>query len=249
MQLTTVMANGRPTPRGRKVTIMMTLRELMNKVDDVSGVERVPSVVALLDTGSPVVASERMGDEIEVTAFRNGFVIYQNGVHATVFPVHKCKEYVEKDVMKTEHVLPFEAFADQPWQIRAFMEGEKRLVHNMNSRRQYANELSYDAYVDGWDMLSDDGEHDPLRLLIEEETSTEEKIRLYSILETLTEKQKYILFECVVNGRMQIDVANEMGTTRMNVTISLRKSLKKLREGFEIADRSFPRNHFYRPVD
>ena len=43
-------------------------------------------------------------------------------------------------------------------------------------------------------------------------------------------KATVILFQCIVNGRMQIDVANEMGTTRMNVTISLKKSLDQLRE-------------------
>ena len=187
-----------------------------------------------------------MGDEIEVTAFRNGFVIYQNGIRATVFPLHKCREYVEKDVMKNEHVAPFEVFADQPWQIRAFMEGEKRLVHNMNVRRQYAGEISYDVYVEGWNLLSDDGEGDPIRMLMEEETSMEEIIKLHRILDTLTEKQKSVLYECVVKGRMQMDVADEMEVTRMSVTTALRRALKRLREGFEIADHTFPRNRFYR---
>ena len=225
---------------------MMTLRELMNKVEDVSDVERVPSVLMQIDSGSPVVSSEKMGDEIEVTAFKNGYVIYQNGNRATVFPLHKCREYIEKDVTGKEHEVPFEVFAEQPWQIRAFMEGEKRLVHNMNSRRRYAHELSYDAYIEGWDMLSDDGEHDPLRAMIEEEIRKEEIEQLHRIMETLTEKQKFVLFQCVVKGRMQIDVANEMGTTRMNVTISLRKSLNKLRDFYGISDRKFGKNQFYR---
>ena len=228
---------------------MMTLRELMKKVDDVSCVERVPSVIKIVESGSPVVSSIKMGDEIEVTAFQNGFVIYQNGIRATVFPLHKCMDYVEKDVTEKEHVLPFEAFADQPWQIRAFMEGEKRLVHNMNARRSYANELSYDAYIEGWNMLSDDGEADPLRKIIEEEIRKEENDKLHSILATFTEKQRFILFQCIVNGRMQIDVANEMGTTRMNVTISLKKSLDKLREIYGVGDQKFGTNHFYRPEE
>ena len=146
-------------------------------------------------------------------------------------------------------MLPFEAFADQPWQIRAFMEGEKRLVHNMNARRSYANELSYDAYIEGWNMLSDDGEADPLRKIIEEEIRKEENDKLHSILATFTEKQRFILFQCIVNGRMQIDVANEMGTTRMNVTISLKKSLDKLREIYGVGDQKFGTNHFYRPEE
>ena len=68
----------------------MTLRELMYKVDDASRVERVPSVIKIVESGSPVVSSMKMGDEIEVTAFRNGFVIYQNGIRAQpVVPRHR----------------------------------------------------------------------------------------------------------------------------------------------------------------
>lgn len=59
-------------------------------------------------------------------------------------------------------------------------------------------------------------------------------------------KATVILFQCIVNGRMQIDVANEMGTTRMNVTISLKKSLDKLREIYGVSDKKFGTNHFYR---
>ena len=80
----------------------------------------------------------------------------------------------------------------------------KRLVHNMNSRRRYARELSYDAYIEGWDLLSDEGENDPLRTIIEEEIRKEETAQLHRILETFTEKQRFILFQCVVKGRMQI---------------------------------------------
>lgn len=107
----------------------------------------------------------------------------------------------------------------------------------------------YDTYIEGWNMLSDEGETDPLRKIIEEEICREENDKLHSILATFTEKQRFILFQCIVNGRMQIDVANEMGTTRMNVTISLKKSLEKLREIYGVSDQKFGTNHFYRPEE
>lgn len=228
---------------------MMTLRELMNTVDEAAWRERVPSVVMIMDSGSPVAAKEEMGNGIEVTAFQNGYVIYQKENHATVFPLHICRDYVERDAVDKEHVIPFEVFADQPWQVRVFMEGERRLVHNGNVRRYLAKERSYNVYMEGWNMLSDEGEADPLRKIIEEEIRKEENEKLHSILATFTEKQRFILFQCIVNGRMQIDVANEMGTTRMNVTISLKKSLDKLREIYGVSDQKFGTNHFYRPEE
>ena len=57
------------------------------------------------------------------------------------------------------------------------------------------------------------------------------------------------LSSCVVNGRMQLDVANEMGTTRMNVTISLKKTLDKLRKSYGVGEGKFNRNTFYRPEE
>ena len=225
---------------------MMTLRELMKKADKAAWVERVPSVAQLMKDGIPAICSEKMGKDIEVTALQNGYVIYQNGAHATVFPIHECKDYVEKSVTEEEHVLPFEVFADQPWQIRAFMEGEKRLVHNTNARRYLAGEISYDAAYEGWDMLSDEGEADPLRAIIEEEIRREEISELHKRISTLTEKQRYVLIQCVVYGRMQIDLADELGTSRMNITQMLQRGLNKLREYYGTNDRYFGTNHFYR---
>ena len=160
---------------------MMTLRELMKKADKAAWVERVPSVAQLMKDGIPAICSEKMGSGIEVTALQNGYVIYQNGDHATVFPLHECRDYVEKTVTEEEHVLPFDAFADQPWQIRTFMEGEKRLVHNTNARRYLAGEISYDAVYEGGEFLSDEGEADPLRAIIEEELRREETLELHGV--------------------------------------------------------------------
>lgn len=225
---------------------MMTLRELMKKADKAAWVERVPSVAQLMKDGIPAICSEKMGSGIEVTALQNGYVIYQNGDHATVFPLHECRDYVEKSVTEEEHVLSFDAFADQPWQIRTFMEGEKRLVHNTNARRYLAGEISYDAVYEGGEFLSDEGEADPLRAIIEEELRREETLELHTRFVTLTEKQRYVLIQCVVYGRMQIDVADEMGTSRVNVTQMLQRGLNKLREYYGINDRYFGTNHFYR---
>ena len=93
-------ADGRPQPKGRKVVVMTTLREMMDKVEKAEWRERVPSVRVILESESQVVASERMGEDIELTVYDNGYVIYRSGKYATVFPLHNCLEYVEKDVME-----------------------------------------------------------------------------------------------------------------------------------------------------
>ena len=206
----------------------MTLRELMNRADKAAYTKQVPTVMALMETESPVIASERMKDDIEATAFQNGYVIYQNGDRATVFALADCyKAYVEVDQMGVEHALPFEIFADQLWQIRVFMEGERRLVHNSNNRRRFVGEI--------------------LQMLCEKESREEELQKLYDCMEAMTEKQRFILVECVVKGRMHMDVAKEMGTSRENVSKSLRRSMARLRNSFGVEERPFHHNRFYNP--
>ena len=45
------------------------------------------------------------------------------------------------------------------------------------------------------------------------------------------------------------DVAKEMGTSRENVSKSLRRSLARLRNSFGVEERPFHHNRFYNPQD
>lgn len=224
----------------------MTLRELMNSVDRAPAVEIVPSVVRMMKEGSPVAASKKMGQGLEITVFKNGYVVYQDSEYMTVFPLHICGDYVEKDVTDGEHLIPFEVFADQPWQVRVFMEGDQRIVHNRNSRRFYAREISYEGMIDdlGEDTVEDKWGRDPLSRMVEDFIRNEETEILHRNLDRLTEKQLFILMQCVVKGRLHSDVARELGTTRMNVSNILRKSIRKLRTYYGIQDREIARNRF-----
>ena len=62
----------------------------------------------------------------------------------------------------------------------------------------------------------------------------------------LTDRQRLVLTRCVVERKMQIEVAEELGTSRANVSDTLNKALKKLRKFYNISDRKFSTNHFSR---
>ena len=72
----------------------MTLREFQSSADMVSRFDseenRVPSVQWLRESGIPVLSCEHMDTCIEVTGYKNGFVIYRNDKYATVFSIHDC---------------------------------------------------------------------------------------------------------------------------------------------------------------
>ena len=236
---------GRPQPKGRKV-VRMTLLELMKQVDVAEWKERVPSALWLIESGSPVVVTAVIEENAVLTVYKNGYVLYRKDGHITVFPLHKCREYTEEDAMGEIHTIGFEVFADQPWQVRTFMEGERRIVHNRNNLRQMHGECSLDAFIKENVYLSDQGENDPMNKVIDEETRKEEYAELHQILTTFSEKQRYVLDECIVKGRMQAEVAAQMGTTRSNVTAILRKTLDRLRRIYGISDPQCRLNRYYR---
>lgn len=232
----------------------MTLNELTGKVTRGKHRNRVPSPQEIMKSRTYAVASEKVGEDIEITAYHNGYIIYRRGNDTTVFPLYCCGDYEEKDAFGKSNVIPYAVFAEQPWQIRAFLEGEDRLVHNDNNSRAYHDTLSRDAsggsYKENrYNVLdSDKGVSDPLLILLREEEEREENeiCKLNRALEGLTDNQRFVLHRCVVEGKMHIEVAEELGLTRAGVSDTLRKALRRLRKFYGIADRKFTTNHFYR---
>lgn len=225
----------------------MTLREIRELTGGAEKKERVPSVLMIMEEDPPVVAAEKFGDGAEVTAYQSGHVIYRSGSHATVFLIHACGDYKYADVTGEELITPIEAFMDQPWQIRAMMEGEKRLVHNMNSRRRYARELSFEELLKRNFDPSDQGKGDPQRIMEEAQTQKEEHEKLHGIIAGFSKRHRYVLTECIVKGRKQEDVARDLGTSRANVSMIMVRTLAKLRRYYGIEDQKFGKNCFYRP--
>ena len=223
----------------------MTLQEVLNQIPEVAKVKRVPSVVKLAEEGIPALA-DQLDKDTSVVIYTNGYVVYQCGNRTTVFPLHVCRDYEYTTVMDKQRI-PFEKFADQPWQVRVFVEGKDRLVHNQKNRKE-SRTVSVNAYDSEvrWEALSDRGLYDPLRMLVEEEEKREEIELLYKHLENLTGRQREILMLCVVNGKTHEEAARMLGTSRQAITNSLKKSLARLRKLYGLDENCGGRNCFCR---
>ncbi len=206
----------------------MTLQEVFNAIPATQYSKRVPSVSKLVEENTPVIRDE-LDEDASATIYNNGYVVYESGEFATVFPLHVCRDYVYSGA-EGASTVPFSEFADQPWQIRIFMEGKDRLVHNQRNRME-GRTVSIDAYDTElmWAELSDKGRGDPLRILEERNTRQEEIETLYKNLEKLTPHQREVLILCVVKGKKREEVAKEMGLTHQAVTDCLMKAIRRLR--------------------
>ena len=223
----------------------MTLQEVLTQIPEAAWRKRVPSVVKLTEEGIPVLM-DVMDEETSATIYSNGYVVYQCGGRATVFPLHDCKDNVYNTV-KEKNVIPYSLFADQPWQVRVYMEGKDRLVHNGNNRKE-GRTVSIDAYgmEDYWEVLSDMGAGNPLCILLERDHNREEIENLYRNIEKLTRRQREILILCVVQGKTHTEAARELGTTHQAISDSLKKSLRRLRRMYGLDEDCGGRNCFCR---
>lgn len=170
----------------------MTLQEVFNAIPAAVHSRRVPSVSKLTEESIPVIWDE-LDEDTSATIYSNGYVIYESGEFATVFPLHGCRDYVYNGADGASTV-PFSEFANQPWQIRIFLEGKDRLVHNQNNRTE-GRTVSIDAYETDlmWGELSDKGKGDPLLILEARDARQEEIEKLHESLNQLTPHQKEVL--------------------------------------------------------
>ena len=113
---------------------MLTLMELKKIVKKADEKERIPSVKRLMEKGGQVVVKERLDEQTEVSVYESGYVLYRNGIYATVFPLHACGEYVYSSEVDEGYRYLVNILEKENWYIRLMLEGEDHLVHNQDNR-------------------------------------------------------------------------------------------------------------------
>lgn len=209
-------------PRGRKVVIMLTLKELRSMVEEAKIEERVPSVRALLESGSPIVVKEILSGQTEISVYQNGLVLYRVGNRATVFPLHPCGDYIYDSTMAHIENIKADFFEDENWYIRLLLEGEDRLAKNQDVRIGKKT-ISYSCIAEDWEVLAI--EDMLLEQLIERDTIEE-------ILVLLTDNQRYVVTRHYLNDVAQKQIARELGVTNQAVSDMIRKGICRIRREY-----------------
>ena len=119
-----------PKPKGRKVVIMLTLKEL-KKIVKVADVEkRIPSVKSLKE--HKVVVKEMINADTTISVYDHGYVLYTAGNQSTVFPLHSCDDYEYVSVTGDNKEFNKEFFDNENWYIRLLMEAEDRMAYSQS---------------------------------------------------------------------------------------------------------------------
>lgn len=205
----------------------ITLRELKAKIDAVTE-KKLPQYKQLMEQ-NPVAVAQTSVNGATITAYQNGYAVYEaDGAHS-VMAVDRCGEYRYDFNDGTYQVVPAEVFEEAEWSLRLIMEGERRLEHNLNktSSKYEAAVLECDGSDWSDSVMVDFLAEDNAEILADEELR-----RLYAAMGKLTDRQKEVIELYYFKGMTQQEIAEELGISKPGVHYALQGALKKLKKSF-----------------
>ena len=204
----------------------ITLRELKAKIDAVTE-KKLPKYAQLM-AQNPVAVAQTSVNGATLTAYQNGYAVYEmDGAH-TVMAVDRCGDY-RYDFTDGTYQVPAEVFEEAEWSLRLIMEGERRLEHNLNktSSKYEAAVLECDGSDWSDSIMVDFLEEDNAEMLADQELR-----RLYAAMGKLTERQREVIELYYFKGMTQQEIAEELGIGRRSVGNALEGAIKKIKKIF-----------------
>lgn len=205
----------------------ITLHELKERVELVLE-KKIPGYKQLMAM-NPVAVARAMVNGAVVTAYENGYAVYEaDGAH-TVLDVNRYGDYRYDFTDGTYQVVPAEVFEEAEWSVRLVMEGERRLENNRNKISRDYEEFALACDGSDWTdaAMIDFMEKENAEILADEELR-----KLYAAMSKLTERQTEVIQLYFYKGMSQEEIAEELGIGQRAVSYSLTGALKKIRKIF-----------------
>lgn len=205
----------------------ITLRELKAKIDAVTE-KKLPQYKQLMEQ-NPVMVAQTTVNGATITAYQNGYAVYEaDGAHS-VMAVDRCGDYRYDFNDGTYQVVPAEVFEEAEWSLRLIMEGERRLEHNLNKTSSKYEVATLECDGSDWSdsIMVDFLEEENAEMLADQELR-----RLYAAMGKLTERQREIIELYYFKGMTQQEIAEELGIGRRSVGNALEGAIKKIKKIF-----------------
>ena len=166
-----------------------------------------------------ILVQEKIRGDIEITVYKNGYVLYDAGKKYTVFPLPPREGYCY-DFVSGSSLVDAEVFEDAAWCGRLILEGEDRLAENERRRESSHKVVSYSSK--GEDESPDLVDHSPgaLEELLWKETLDE-------LSSFLTGRQKEVMYLYYKKGFTQAEIACRIGVSQQQVSRIL-KGVKEI---------------------
>lgn len=196
-----------------KKEFTLSLEELKSMVDSTSAFEQAPSARYVRECGSPIVAKHEFSDGDTLTAYQNGFAVYETYRHRIVVRIDCCGSYIYKT--GREKICLSESYFDKlPWTVRLQMEAEDQIALNQKTRAlpQFAFGLIENDQIERF----------------EEDDDAKRKVK--SVIDLLNERQRKIVTMYYFKDCTVMEVAKELGMTENAVGVALDRIRKRLKK-------------------
>ena len=205
----------------------ITLRELKGMIDTVVE-KKLPTFKTLMEM-NPVAVARTSVNGAKLTAYENGYAVYEVDSAHTVMAVDRCGDYRYDFTDGTHQIVPAETFEDAEWSLRLLMEGEKRMEHNLSKTAAKFEQVPLECDGSDWSasIMVDFLDEDNAEMLADRELR-----RLYAAMSKLTERQTEVIQLYFYKGMTLQEIAEELGITKPAVHYAMKGALKKMRKSF-----------------
>lgn len=178
---------------------------------------------------NPVAVARTSVNGAKLTAYENGYAVYEVDSAHTVMAVERCGDYRYDFTDGTHQIVPAETFEEAEWSLRLLMEGEKRMEHNLSKTAAKFEPVPLECDGSDWSasIMVDFLDEDNAEMLADKELR-----RLYAAMSKLTERQMEVVQLYFYKGMTQQEIAEEIGIGRRSVGNCLEGALKKIRKNF-----------------
>ena len=196
----------------------MTLAELKAKVQSADENIALPKKTELLKL--EIVVQKSIGEDVKIKVFKNGYVLFSENRHVTVFRLHSCNGY-EYKFLDNKAVYVDESFFDEcEWYYLPLMIGMYRV--DENRKRILSNHK-----VDSYNVKS----NDDMKL---QDVSTPSILDLMILNETLEEirsclnddRKWFVIKSYFYDALTQSDIANSLGVRQQYISKVIKQARK-----------------------
>ena len=163
----------------------------------------------LLNSGAKIVVKEMVDTGVEISVFDNGYVLFEEDKHKTIFRLHSCKGYDYGLLDEKENIFGEEFFENENWYILPLMIGMDRV------------EASRKRILSNHNVIS-----------IDDEILWHEMLREFA--ELLNERQMYAVTAYYCEGISQAEIAENLEISQQAASGLIQRALVVIRNYLNI---------------
>ena len=204
---------------------MMTLKELKERVPVADEEKVYLGKAELVNSGAEIVVKEIVKDGAEISVYDNGFVMYEEGRHKTIFRLHECNGYENHGLDGKTEIFESDFFENESWYILLMIIGMDRMEKNQKRLLTNHKVLSFEDT----NFLS-------LRCPFVQEM-TEELIRketMEEIFSLLNDRQLYAVTAYYCEGVSQDEIAKNLHISQQAASGLIKRTIAMIQNYMQV---------------